>query len=93
MQTKEPRVVALTLEILDKAMLSCGNPLHIQVATKEFMNVLVTLLNQKNFPSVVSVFQMITEFNQIITFVIFIYHSLITVTNQINLFNLNLYIF
>lgn len=27
--TKEPKVVALTLEILDKAMVQCGNPLHI----------------------------------------------------------------
>lgn len=48
--TKEPKVVALSLELLDKAMISCGNPLHIQVGTKEFMNVIVTLLNTPNFP-------------------------------------------
>ena len=54
LQTKEPKVVALTLELLDKSMVQCGNPLHAQIATKDFMNILVTLLNQKNFPPVVS---------------------------------------
>lgn len=51
MQTKEPKVVALSLELLDKSMINCGNPLHIQVGTKEFMNIIVTLLNTPNFPS------------------------------------------
>ena len=43
-------MILLTLEVLDLAMQKCGNPLHAQVANKEFMNVLVLLLNQKNQP-------------------------------------------
>ncbi len=52
--TKEPKVIALTLELLDLAMGKCGNPLHIQVCNKEFMNILVSFLNMKNLPQPVS---------------------------------------
>mmetsp|Transcript_35384 Transcript_35384/g.34421 ORF Transcript_35384/g.34421 Transcript_35384/m.34421 type:complete len:174 (+) Transcript_35384:3-524(+) len=48
--TKEAKVIALTLELLDMAMVKCGNPLHVQVCTKEFMNILVSFLNMKSLP-------------------------------------------
>ena len=53
--SKEPKVIALSLELLDVAMTKCGNPLHIWIGTKEFMNILVSLLNMKNLPKEVSV--------------------------------------
>ncbi len=49
-ETKEPKVILLTLELLDLAVQKCGNPLHVQVGNKDFMNVMVLLLNQKNQP-------------------------------------------
>ena len=45
MASKEPKVIYLTLEVLDLAMQHCGNSLHILIGTKEFMNVLIVLLN------------------------------------------------
>lgn len=48
--TKEPKVIALSLELLDIAMGKCGNPFHIQVGTKEFMNELVNMFKMKNLP-------------------------------------------
>lgn len=45
-----PKVILLTLELLDLAMQKCGNPFHVQVGNKEFMNALVLLLNQKGLP-------------------------------------------
>jgi hypothetical protein len=57
METKEPKVILLSLELLDLAMQKCGNPLHIQVGNKDFMNVMVLLLNQKNQPpQVIAIF-------------------------------------
>jgi hypothetical protein len=47
-------VIALTLELLDLAMSKCGNPIHLQICNKEFMNILISFLNQKNLPSQVS---------------------------------------
>jgi VHS domain len=44
-ETKEPKVILLTLELLDLGMQKCGNPLHVQVGNKDFMNVMVLLLN------------------------------------------------
>ena len=49
-ETKEPKVILLSLEVLDLAMQKCGNPLHVQIGNKDFMNVMVLLLNQKNQP-------------------------------------------
>lgn len=43
-------MILLTLELLDLGMQKCGNPLHVQVGNKDFMNVMVLLLNQKNQP-------------------------------------------
>jgi hypothetical protein len=40
----------LTLELLDLAMQKCGNPLHVQVGNKEFMNAIVLMLNHKGLP-------------------------------------------
>ena len=48
--TNEPIVIMLTLELLDMAMSKCGIHIHTQVGSKEFMNSLVVLLNQKGFP-------------------------------------------
>jgi hypothetical protein len=53
-ETKEPKVILLSLEVLDLAMQKCGNPLHVQIGNKDFMNVMVLLLNQKNQPPQVS---------------------------------------
>lgn len=47
---EQPKVILLTLELLDLAMQKCGNPFHVQVGNKEFMNALVLLLNQKGLP-------------------------------------------
>ena len=44
-ETKEPKVILLTLELLELGMQKCGNPLHVQVGNKDFMNVMVLLLN------------------------------------------------
>lgn len=41
----QPKSVFLTLILTDMAMQRCGQPFHVQVGTKEFMNVLVALLN------------------------------------------------
>ena len=49
--TNEPKVVLLTLEIVDLAMAKCGNAVHVQVGSKDFMNVLILLLNQKGQPA------------------------------------------
>jgi hypothetical protein len=43
-----PKVVFLTLIILDSAMQHCGYPFHQQVCTKEFMNILMEQLQKKN---------------------------------------------
>ena len=43
-------MIMLILELLDLAMQKCGNPLHVQVGNKEFMNSLILLLNQKGLP-------------------------------------------
>jgi hypothetical protein len=51
---EQPKVIMLILELLDLAMQKCGNPLHVQVGNKEFMNSLVLLLNQKGLPPQVS---------------------------------------
>jgi hypothetical protein len=40
-------VVALALELLDQAMAQCGSALHIEVGSKEFMNVLVQMLGNQ----------------------------------------------
>ena len=47
-------MIMLILELLDLAMQKCGNPLHVQVGNKEFMNSLILLLNQKGLPPQVS---------------------------------------
>jgi len=47
---EQPKVIMLILELLDLAMQKCGNPLHVQVGNKEFMNSLILLLNQKGLP-------------------------------------------
>lgn len=39
--------VLLALILTDMAMQKCGQPFHVQVHTKEFMNVLVALLNNQ----------------------------------------------
>ena len=35
-------------------MQKCGNPLHVQVGTKDFMNEIVNLFKMKNLPKQVS---------------------------------------
>jgi hypothetical protein len=51
---EQPKVIMLILELLDLAIQKCGNPLHVQVGNKEFMNSLILLLNQKGLPPQVS---------------------------------------
>ena len=51
---EQPKVIMLILELLDLAMQKCGNPLHVQVGNKEFMNSLILLLNQKGLTPQVS---------------------------------------
>lgn len=41
LQSNQPKTIFLALIIIDQAMQKCGNPFHVQVGTKEFMNVLV----------------------------------------------------
>lgn len=48
-------MIALTLELLDQAMVKCGNPLHVQVGTKDFMNEIVNLFKMKNLPKQVTI--------------------------------------
>jgi hypothetical protein len=45
--TSQPKVVALTLELVDQSMQQCPS-LHAQVGSKEFMNVLVLMLSNKD---------------------------------------------
>ena len=46
-ETGEPKVIFLTLEVLDLAMQKCGSALHVQIGNKEFMNCLVVLLTKQ----------------------------------------------
>jgi hypothetical protein len=48
--TKEPKVIALSLELLDWAMAKCNNAFHVQIGTKDFLNTIISLLNSKNMP-------------------------------------------
>ena len=47
LQSAHPKTIFLSLIVIDMAMQKCGNPFHVQVATKEFMNVLVQLIHNK----------------------------------------------
>lgn len=40
----EPKVIYLTLEVIDQAMQKCGNNMHVQIGSKDFMNVIVVML-------------------------------------------------
>jgi VHS domain len=51
---QQPKVTMLALELIDLAMQKCGNPFHVQVGNKEFMNAMVLILNQKGLPPQVS---------------------------------------
>ena len=64
-ETKEPKVILLSLELLDLAMQKCGNPLHVQIGNKDFMNVMVLLLNQKNQPPQVFPFNLLMIFRSL----------------------------
>ena len=39
------KVIFLALIVTDMAMTKCGNPMHVQVGTKEFYNVLIAILH------------------------------------------------
>jgi hypothetical protein len=38
-------VIFLALIVTDMAMAKCGNPMHVQVGTKEFFNVLISIIH------------------------------------------------
>jgi len=48
MNHNQPKSVFLCLIFTDMAMQKCGQPFHVHVGTKEFMNVLVSLLHNKD---------------------------------------------
>ena len=50
LQMKELKVVALSLELLDQCMLKCGQPFHIQIGQKDFLNVIIVMLNTPGIP-------------------------------------------
>lgn len=41
------KVIFLALIVTDMAMSKCGNPMHVQVGTKEFYNVLISILHNQ----------------------------------------------
>jgi len=41
------KVIFLALIVTDMAVTKCGNPMHVQVGTKEFFNVLISILHNK----------------------------------------------
>jgi growth factor-regulated tyrosine kinase substrate len=45
---ENPKVVFMALLVIELAMQKCGNPFHVQIGTKEFMNSMVLLLHQKD---------------------------------------------
>lgn len=47
---KNGKIQYLTLELIDMAMLKCKLPFHTQVASKDFMNVIVRLGLMKDIP-------------------------------------------
>ena len=52
--SNQPKVMFLCLGLLDMLVDKCSTPFHLQVGGKEFMQVLITVLNSKELPSEVS---------------------------------------
>ena len=50
------KVIFLALIVTDMAMNKCGNPMHVQVGTKEFYNVLISILHNQEMKKEVSHF-------------------------------------
>jgi hypothetical protein len=46
--------IFLALQVTDLAMQKCGNPFHVQVGTKEFIQAMVLLLHNKDLQPAVS---------------------------------------
>ena len=54
MLTNQPKVMFLSLGLLDYLMDKTNNSFHSQIAQKEFMQVLIAILNNKDIPVEVS---------------------------------------
>ena len=54
LKTGHPKVIFLTLCLLDFCMDKAGASLHREVGTKEFMHLLIAMLNDKGLPKEVS---------------------------------------
>lgn len=52
--SNQPKVMFLCLGLLDMLVDKCSTPFHQQVGGKEFMQVLITVLNSKELPREVS---------------------------------------
>jgi hypothetical protein len=53
--TNEPKVMFLSLGLLDMLMDKCATSFHLQVGNKDFMQVLIVILNNKTMqPEVLS---------------------------------------
>jgi hypothetical protein len=52
--SNQPKVMFLCLGLLDMLVDKCSTPFHKQVGGKEFMQVLITVLNSKELPREVS---------------------------------------
>jgi lipid A disaccharide synthetase len=54
LQTNEPKVMFLALGLLDMLMDKCATTFHGQIGTKDFMQVLILILNNKQIQQEVS---------------------------------------
>lgn len=54
LRTNEPKVMFLALGLLDMLMDKCATPFHAQIGTKDFMQVLIVTLNNKQMQQEVS---------------------------------------
>ena len=48
--TNEPKVMFLSLGLLDMLMDKCSHTFQRQIGTKDFMQVLIVILNNKQMP-------------------------------------------
>jgi len=54
--SQQPKSIFLALIVTEKAMQKCGSPLHTVVGTKEFMNVMIQMLQNRDLQKEVMLF-------------------------------------
>ncbi len=73
LQLKNGKVIWLQLELLEMATFLCELPLHTQIASKEFMMQINTLLNLKDLPQDVAttIYKYISYFSKMVLKIFF----------------------